>query len=198
VLPNEKQEIFDALLAELREEHQPCSITEELLVLRMAQHHWLSNRARNLVQAAIDADDIPFKELIPEVNLWMRYETSNQRAFHKCLSDLLKLNAEKRKMRVAEENGFERQNANKLPTRLLGQALDLSGEQRQWALQGMRPRFVSEPNIQNSASNGKNVKPPSNRCRRPSPSVNSGPKSKPKFPRPLRRAPNIKTRLPQY
>jgi len=45
ILPWEKQEEFDTLLAELRAEHQPASMTETLLVEKMAQSFWLSQRA---------------------------------------------------------------------------------------------------------------------------------------------------------
>src|SRR6185437_6664458 len=45
VLPSEKQEEFDALLAGLRAEHEPASITETLLIEKMAQAWWLRTRA---------------------------------------------------------------------------------------------------------------------------------------------------------
>jgi hypothetical protein len=47
ILPWEKQEEFDTLLAGLRAEHDPATITETLLVEKMAQSYWLSQRAVN-------------------------------------------------------------------------------------------------------------------------------------------------------
>ena len=72
LLPGEPKEVFDALVEGLRAEYQPATTTEEILVQRMAQHHWLSERARNLIHCSID-DVVPFEELMPEVQLWMRY-----------------------------------------------------------------------------------------------------------------------------
>ncbi len=40
-----------------------------------------------------------------QFSLFLRYQTTNDRAFHKCLDQLLKLRAEKRK----EQDGFESQ-----------------------------------------------------------------------------------------
>ena len=45
VLDFEDQDEFDALLCGLRAEHQPSTITETILVQKMAQSYWLSKRA---------------------------------------------------------------------------------------------------------------------------------------------------------
>jgi len=45
VLDFEDQDEFDALLCGLRAEHQPSTLTETLLVQKMAQSYWLSKRA---------------------------------------------------------------------------------------------------------------------------------------------------------
>src|SRR5262245_46340569 len=39
---------FDTLRNELRTEHQPATPTESILIDRMAQHHWLRERAQFL------------------------------------------------------------------------------------------------------------------------------------------------------
>jgi hypothetical protein len=64
----------------------------------MAQHYWLAQRALNLQQLCFDESGVDEKRLA----LYLRYQTTHERAFHKCLNDLLKLRAEKRK----EQNGF--------------------------------------------------------------------------------------------
>ena len=74
-----------------------------ILVERMAQHHWLRDRA-GLLQANGFADDGSVDE--KRLALYLRYQTTHERAFHKCLNDLLKLRAEKRKNAI----GFESQN----------------------------------------------------------------------------------------
>jgi len=104
VLPNESQSDFDALLAAFREEHQPETLTETTLIEAMAQHYWLRRRALSLEPSCYDlatgtvSDE---KQLL----LYLRYQTTHERAFHKALNDQLKLRAAKRK----EEIGFESQ-----------------------------------------------------------------------------------------
>jgi hypothetical protein len=68
----------------------------------MAQHHWLRNRAE-LLQSNCFADDGSIDE--KRLALYLRYQTTHERAFHKCLNDLLKIRAEKRRA----ETGFESQ-----------------------------------------------------------------------------------------
>ena len=111
VLPSENQEEFDTLLIALRAEHQPATVTETILVEKMAQHHWLSRRALMLQDMAIQTEvsDLPPAAQHKQFALFLRYQTTNDRAFHKCLNDLLKLRAEKRK----QEIGFESQERKK-------------------------------------------------------------------------------------
>jgi hypothetical protein len=104
VLPSECQSDFDALLAAFRDEHQPVTQTEETLVEAMAEHHWLRHRALSLEESCFDF--ITGQVIDPQqLSLYLRYQTTHERAFHKSLNDLLKLRAEKRK----QEIGFERQ-----------------------------------------------------------------------------------------
>ncbi|HEY6989153.1 MAG TPA: hypothetical protein VH369_12250 [Bryobacteraceae bacterium] len=104
VLPSERQTDFLKLLAQFQQEHQPETPTEEALVQAMAEHHWLRHRAMRLEEACFDYTT---GQIIDErkLALYLRYQTTHERAFHKALNDLLKLRAEKRK----QEIGFERQ-----------------------------------------------------------------------------------------
>jgi hypothetical protein len=104
VLPSESQHDFLKLLAEFQQEHQPTTSTEEALVQAMAEHHWLRHRAMRLEHSCFDYNT---GELIDDrkLALYLRYQTTHERAFHKALNDLLKLRAEKRKAEI----GFERQ-----------------------------------------------------------------------------------------
>jgi hypothetical protein len=103
VLPSESQHEFLKLLAEFQQEHQPTTPTEEALVQAMAEHHWLRHRAMRLEESCFDYNT---GQLIDDrkLALYLRYQTTHERAFHKALNDLLKLRAEKRK----QEIGFER------------------------------------------------------------------------------------------
>ncbi len=102
ILASENSEDFKALCDGLREDHQPTTLTEQLLVDRMAEHEWLSRRAQSFMDQALTlvGTDDP-----NALALWFRYQTTHDRGFHKCLADLLKLRNEKRK----EQIGFERQ-----------------------------------------------------------------------------------------
>jgi hypothetical protein len=104
VLPWESQDDYSALQLVLEKEHQPATPTEELLVESMAQSYWLRKRAlvlQNTCFTGESPDSVNEKELA----LYIRYQNTHDRAFHRSLNDLLKLRAEKRK----QEIGFESQ-----------------------------------------------------------------------------------------
>jgi hypothetical protein len=104
VLPTESQPDFDQLLATLREEHNPETFTETTLVEAMAQHHWLRRRALSLESACYDPATGAITDE-KQLALYLRYQTTHERGFHKALNDLLKLRAAKRKDQI----GFESQ-----------------------------------------------------------------------------------------
>ncbi|HTU44624.1 MAG TPA: hypothetical protein VMF91_06155 [Bryobacteraceae bacterium] len=123
VLDFEDQDEFDALLCGLRAEHQPSTLTETLLVQKMAQSYWLSKRALYLqdqcctdrahrasaARCAQSNEELTLEQQEKHLALFIRYQTTNDRAFHRCLADLLKLKAEKRKAEI----GFESQQHKK-------------------------------------------------------------------------------------
>ena len=98
VIPGEDRAAFEALRDALLEEHQPATHTEELLIQEMAQSWWLTQRAIRLQNECFTPEGVDQKQL----SLFLRYQTTHERAFHKCLNDLLKLRAERQK----EQNGF--------------------------------------------------------------------------------------------
>jgi len=102
ILPCESGEAYSILLAGLHHEHRPDTETERILVDRMAQHHWLRCRAEGLESGCFREDGTINEKGLA---LYIRYRTSHERAFHKCLNELLKLRAEKRKTEI----GFESQ-----------------------------------------------------------------------------------------
>jgi hypothetical protein len=104
VLPWENQGEFDALFTGLCSEHQPATPTEAALIEKMAQALWLGKRAL-LLQELTFKLDMPACIDEKQLALFIRYQTTHDRAFHKCLDQLLKLRAEKRK----QEIGFESQ-----------------------------------------------------------------------------------------
>jgi hypothetical protein len=104
VLPSESQSDFDEFLAALREEHRPETFTEATLVEAMAQHHWLRRRALSLESSCYDPATGAINDE-KQLALYLRYQTTHERGFHKALNDLLKLRAARRK----EQIGFESQ-----------------------------------------------------------------------------------------
>ena len=118
-LPWEKPAAFDGLLSGLCSEHNPQAATEQILVERMAQHEWLRQRAQALQHFCFDEAGFVDYDKEKQFALYLRYHATHERAFHKCLSDLLKLRVEKRKAEKDEaalsqraedsKNGFESQ-----------------------------------------------------------------------------------------
>jgi hypothetical protein len=109
VLPSEDQDEFDALVCGLKADHQPSTLTETLLVQRMAQSYWLSKRALYLQDQCCTDEELSLDEQRRQFALFLRYQTTNDRAFHRALNDLLKLKAERRR----QEIGFESQQQKK-------------------------------------------------------------------------------------
>jgi hypothetical protein len=92
----ENAEQYTDLLAGLREEHRPANPTEALLVEQMAQHWWLVQRALRLQELTFHSDG-PVCTSEKELALYLRYQTTHQRAFSKSLTDLTKLRVDQLK-----------------------------------------------------------------------------------------------------
>src|SRR5690242_15002843 len=107
VLPWESQDAFDMLIGSLRDEHKPCSVTEMILVDKMAQALWLSKRAQMLQHVTFN-HEIPVCDDPTQLGHYLGYQTPHERAVHKCLNQLLKRRPEKRR----QEIGFESQERN--------------------------------------------------------------------------------------
>jgi len=81
LLPWESAEEFNQLVIDLKCEYAPKNCTEWILVERMAQHHWLCNRA-TMLQGNCFLDDSTIDD--KRLAVYLRYETTHERAFHKC------------------------------------------------------------------------------------------------------------------
>jgi hypothetical protein len=104
VLDWENQEDYRALHLSLKTEHQPATPTEEMLVETMAHSYWLRKRAL-ILQNTCFSGESPACNDEKNLALYIRYQNTQDRAFHRALNDLLKLRAAKRK----QEIGFESQ-----------------------------------------------------------------------------------------
>ena len=103
LLMDENREKFDELQQRLNDEHLPTSETEILLVRHMAQSEWLRARALRLQNDLLqDAG----KNVDPaKLAIFLRYETTHERNFHRSLKELLTLRQQKRNVEI----GFESQ-----------------------------------------------------------------------------------------
>lgn len=114
ILPGENQQDFDALLAALIDEYQPATLTENMLVEKMALYQWLSLRAirlqtgafkSTLKRAAIFSDG---ESAVPSnLGVLIRYHNSSDRNFLRIRTELLNAQKERRN----HEIGFVPQKA---------------------------------------------------------------------------------------
>jgi hypothetical protein len=112
IIPGEDHEAFKSLLGELLIEHQPASPTEEILVEKMAQTQWLTQRALNLQGEAFLELALKQESGVPKhLGLLIRYYTTADRAFHRAHNELIKT----QKQRKNSEIGFEPQNGAEPP-----------------------------------------------------------------------------------
>jgi hypothetical protein len=87
IVPGEDPAEFEALLSDLIKEHAPANETESLLVQQMAQSWWLMQRAIRLQNQAFTETRCDTHKLA----LFLRYQTTHERAFYKALNTLVKL-----------------------------------------------------------------------------------------------------------
>jgi hypothetical protein len=101
IIPGESQEAFIALLEELLIEHQPKTPTEEILVEKMVQTQWLTQRALNLQGEAFLEMALKQESGVPKhLGLLIRYYTTADRAFHKAHNELVKAQKERKKSQI--------------------------------------------------------------------------------------------------
>jgi hypothetical protein len=119
LIPGEDAAEFEALRNALIEEHQPASETEELLINDMAQSYWLTQRAIRLQNECFTFEGVDPKQL----SLFLRYQTTHERAFYKALNTLLRLKQSRAREQAVSRSGFVSQSANAStsPTRSPGQ-----------------------------------------------------------------------------
>lgn len=104
ILAWEDEADFDKLLDGLTDEHKPSTVTETVLVEKMARALWLSQRAQTLQHGTLNRGVITCWDE-KKLALYIRYQITNDRAFYKALNEFLKLRAETRKAEI----GFESQ-----------------------------------------------------------------------------------------
>ena len=102
ILESEDQAVFASFKQSFLDDHQPSTPTEIVLVNRMIESEWLAQRALRLQERFTDPET-GIATSDQKFSLYVRYQTTHTRAFHKCLTDLQKLRAEKRKANLGVE-----------------------------------------------------------------------------------------------
>ena len=96
LLPSEDGATFIALINDLKSEFEPATTTEEILVEKMAQAQWLTQRALNLQgEAFANESGVP-----KNLGLLIRYHTSAERSFHRAHNELVKTQKERKKSEI--------------------------------------------------------------------------------------------------
>jgi len=102
VLPSEDPDAFAELVLGLRHHYEPQNPVESILVRRLAESEWLRARAVRFQTNCIENDAMA---LASAIALFLRYQTTHERAFYKALNELQKL----RQQTAKAEIGFESQ-----------------------------------------------------------------------------------------
>jgi hypothetical protein len=102
IIPGEDPAAFESLLESLLAEHQPAGTTEAMLIREIAQSYWLSQRALRFQNDCFTEAGVDEKRL----SLFLRYHTTHERAFHKALNALIRLQKDRRKLALALSPGF--------------------------------------------------------------------------------------------
>ncbi len=133
ILSDEDAVEFKELVEDLKEHYQPQTQVELDLLHRLAQHDWLRARAIRWQNLCLDpgehiADPARFA-------VYLRYQTSNERAYANCLKELLTGRAETRKVEIgfvsqkrAEASDQRAEKALKLKEN----SLELANKQFEW------------------------------------------------------------------
>src|SRR3954447_7577037 len=105
LLTVEDQENFNEYLNGLTAEYQPATLMERTLVMKTAQHYWLSQRALFLQEFCFgdNMENINYPCLRQQLALYLRYQNTHDRAFHKCRQELEKMQAARKAEPVKQE-----------------------------------------------------------------------------------------------
>ena len=110
-IAGEKPEEFNLLLADLHNEFQPATTSEQILLEKMVQQQWLSLRACRLQSVALNSSAAASGDMPKDLGLLIRYQQSSDRGFYKARTELITAQKERKKSEI----GFESQDAAEPP-----------------------------------------------------------------------------------
>ncbi len=114
VLESENQEDYNNLFERFLTSEQPVDDVERELVAKMCSHTWMSERSVRFQDACFQhrpftgdqrANDKQTIAVLKDLNLYLRYQAANDRAYQRAAAEL----AKRRKDRAWERRGFESQ-----------------------------------------------------------------------------------------
>ena len=117
MLPHERLSVFDDLVQSVHQEYNPQTDTERRLADSIVQHYWLMQRAIRLQEAllqSVAADPVTtaISTDNQKLSLFLRYQTTHERAYYKAQRELQNLRKDQQKQAQAVKIGFESQNRN--------------------------------------------------------------------------------------
>ncbi len=116
VLKSENQSDFDQLLSELTQDYNPQSTLEKELVQEIADNAWRLRRAAQIEAGLFDQADDDFQKISSELDKLRRYRTAIERAWHKAIDQLRKIQS-KPVAQIAD------QKANQIRTQAIDETL---------------------------------------------------------------------------
>jgi len=105
LLPWESVDQYVEYATSTKAEYNPQTREEERLVDGIIQHYWLMQRALTLQHPFLLKGSVLNPAEQKTLGLYMRYQSTNERAYFKALRELRTI----RKQKTAEQNGFESQ-----------------------------------------------------------------------------------------
>ena len=148
-LQDEDPQKFGELVRNLIKEHAPQGETQKILVRRMAESEWLRARAVRLqTDCFTDYDNLNEKRL----SLFIRYETTHERAFYRALKELQTLRKEKRNSEIGFESQKLKQAAEtraEEALKLKRDAQDLQREALEWKKMVIQMKKEVPPAVEN-------------------------------------------------
>ena len=103
-IAGEKPEEFNLLLADLHNEFQPATTSEQILLEKMVRNQWLSLRACRLQSVALNSSASSAGYMPPDLGVLIRYQQSSDRGFYKARTELLTAQKERTKSEIRFES----------------------------------------------------------------------------------------------
>jgi len=163
LLAGEDPEKYAELFTSLKEEHQPQTETERILVRHLAQHEWLRTRALRLQQMCFDAN-LQVKDN-RQFALFLRYQTTHERAFYKALNELQNIRAQ----RANEQIGFESQKLEQAAEKRAAEAHNLKKQEFE-----LKKERLASPKQPENSKKDPAPSAPSQNSMAPTPSISPG------------------------